>query len=119
MYYRDEALTTLDLSCEDTGGSTDETFLSYSRRWVDLVNRGGLCVVSDEVYTAFQATELAIQEYLQRGTIGKYKDDAVEYVTSDGDVQFHWCCLMSTVIEECAQELLKVLVQLLVTVGSR
>ena len=29
MHYRDEALTTLDdLSCEDTAGSTDETFLS-------------------------------------------------------------------------------------------
>ena len=36
---------TLDLSCEDAGGSTDETFLSYSRRWVDLVIRGKLCVV--------------------------------------------------------------------------
>ena len=66
---------TLDhLSCEDAGGSTDETFLSYSRRLVDLVNR---CVVSDEVYTALQANELALQEYLQRGTIGKYKDDAL------------------------------------------
>ena len=60
--------------------------------------------------------ELALQEYLQRGTIGICKDDAIEYVTSDGDVQFHWCCLMSTVTEECAQELLKVVVQLLVTV---
>ena len=54
--YRDEALTTLDdLSCENTGGSTDETFLSYSRRWVDLEG-----VVTDEVYTAM---ELALQEY--------------------------------------------------------
>ena len=118
MYYRGEALATLDdLSCEDTAGSTDETFLSYSRRWIDIVNRGGLYVVSDEVYTAFQAMELALQEYLQRGTVGKYnKDAAVEYITNDGDVQFHWCCLMSTVTEECAQELLKVLVQLLVTI---
>ena len=74
MYYRDEALATLDdLSCEDTAGSADETFLSYSR-WVDLINQGGLCVVSDEVYTAFQSMELAFQEYLQRGTTGKYKD---------------------------------------------
>ena len=118
MHYRDEALATLDdLSREDTSGSTDETFLSYSRRWIDLVNRGGLYVVSDEVYTAFQAMELALQEYLQRGTVGKYnKDAAIEYITNDGDVQFHWCCLMSTVTEECAQELLKVLVQLLVTI---
>jgi hypothetical protein len=117
MYYRDEALTTLDdLSHEDTTESTDETFLSYSRRWVNLVNRGGLYVVSDEVYTAFQAMELALQEYLQRGSVGNFsKDAAVEYITND-DVQFHWCCLMSTVTEECGQELLKVLIQLLVTV---
>ena len=58
--------------------------------------------------------ELAFQEYLQRGTVGKYnKDAAVEYITNDGDVQFR---LMSTVTEECVQELRKVLVQLLVTI---
>ena len=100
---------------EDTAGSTDDTFLSYSRRWINLVNRGGLYVVSDEVNTAFQAMELAFQEYLRRGTVGKYnRDAAVEYITNDGDVQFFWCCVMSTISEECAQELLQFLVELLV-----
>ena len=116
--HQDEALCALnDLSSEDAAGTTDDTFLSYSRRWINLVNRGGLYVVSDEVYTAFQAMELAFQEYLRRGTVGKYnRDAAVEYITNDGDVQFFWCCVMSTISEECAQELLQLLVELLVTI---
>lgn len=118
VQYRDEALSALEeMSTEDTAGSTDETFLSYSRRWVNLINRGGLYVISDEVYITFQAMELAFQEYLCRGTAGNHsKDTAVKYITDDGDVQFYWCCVMSTITEECAQELLKLLVELLVTI---
>ena len=77
VQYKDEALTVLEeMSTEDTAGSTDETFLSYSRRWINLINRGGLYVISDEVYMAFQAMELAFQEYLCRGTVGNHSKDA-------------------------------------------
>ena len=91
----DEALATLDdLSHEDSSTSAEETFLMYSRRWIDLVNRGGLFVVSDEVYMAFQSMELALQEYLNRVALGKHKkEDAIQYIVDDGDVQFFWCCV--------------------------
>lgn len=60
--------------------------------------------------------ELAFQEYLQRSSVGNYsKDAAVEYITNDEDIQSHWCYSMSTITKECGQELLKVLVQLLVS----
>ena len=56
VQHKDEALATLDdLSKEDSSSSAEETFLMYSRRWIDLVDRGGLYVVSDEVYMAFHS----------------------------------------------------------------
>lgn len=58
--------------------------------------------------------ELALQEYLRRGVVGKHsKNGAIQYIAN---VQFLWCCLMSTFTEDCAQELLKLLVVLLFTI---
>ena len=61
--------------------------------------------------------ELALQEYLNRGALGKYKkEDAIQYIIDDGDVQFFLCCAMSTVSDDCIQELTKLIVELLVTI---
>ena len=67
-YHIDEAFMILEcLSNEDTSESDEqESVLSYTRKWVDLVNRGGLYVINDCVFSVFQAIELALQEYIHR-----------------------------------------------------
>ena len=53
-------------------------FLSYMRHWVDMVNRGGLFLVSDEVYPFFHAVELEARPHLTVESIHKYAGTSVK-----------------------------------------
>ena len=71
--------------------------------------RGALCYRS--LHMAFEAMELAFQVYLCRllGSTTRMLLLSTS-LSDDGDVQFY-CCVMSTITEECAQRLLKLLVE--------
>lgn len=87
VQHTDEALSSLDeLSTEDTAGFTDEALqMRIFKRWVNLINRGGLYIISDEIYMAFQACS-CIEVVLETTT----RMLLVKYTTTDGDFQFHW-----------------------------
>ena len=41
-------------------------YLGYTRRWVDLVDRGGLFRVNDQLYTFFVDVEMNVLRHLAR-----------------------------------------------------
>ena len=101
-------------------GSTS-SLLSYTREWVDKINRGGLFDVSDEAYYLFVAIELSMRKklmnHLKRSiTLPESvegKSAIVEFVTGDSDVQFHWLILSVDIEDEQdSDELLKRIVEL-------
>ena len=54
------------LSCWGSKEELDKqvTFLQYTKTWVDLVNRGGLLLVSDEFYIFVQSVENEVRKVL-------------------------------------------------------
>ena len=42
-----------------------ETYLDYTRKWIELVNRGKLFQISDEVYRFFHDLEMKVSAYLK------------------------------------------------------
>ena len=41
----------------------NEDYLSYTKAWLEKVNRGGLCHVSDDVYLVFKSMEIVTNKY--------------------------------------------------------
>ncbi len=119
MSHKEEILSVLSqISTKGPSKSNEESILSYTRKWVNLVNRGGLTTVGDDVYLAFQALEIAVKEFLGRSIPSQKKDkqQVIEYISNDEDVQFFWSCVTGTISEEGAQELLKAIVNLWITI---
>ena len=56
------------------GTDTDdpgESFMSYTKTWLKLIDRGKLFSVSDEAYRFFHATEVVVKQYLNSKNIKK------------------------------------------------
>ena len=59
----------------------EETYLTYARAWLKLVNRRGLFTVNKQVYTFFQEQEVRIYPMLadkQKMGAGPEKDEMVQ-----------------------------------------
>ncbi len=75
---------------------TEYTFLEYTEKWVCAVDRGGLFHVSDEVFTFFCELETKVRVFLQKlvsKSLGKSKEEILDEIVNDGDIQFHWSML--------------------------
>ena len=46
----------------------NEDYLSYTKAWLEKVNRGGLCHVSDDVYLVFKSMEIVTKQILKHLT---------------------------------------------------
>ena len=91
-----------------------------TREWTHRVNRGGLFVVSDERYYLFLSIELAMHGRLSLHLESPHsggKDEIIQYVCEDTDVQFHWCMILVDIdSEKDCYELLKHIVTLWLTI---
>ena len=89
-----DCLLSTSISCKD---SVDCTFLEYTKRWTESVNRGGLFEVNDRTFMLFKAIEMALQLKLEsvmlesvNSTAVTNKQQLISHVTSDEDVLFNW-----------------------------
>ena len=86
----EEGTTNLEAEGND---AEEETYLTYTRAWLKLVNRGGLFTVNEQVYTFFQELEVCIYpmlaEKLKMGA-GPEKDEMVQKIEANEDILFAW-----------------------------
>ena len=99
--------------------SAEETFHSFTKKWITAVNRGGLFFVSDEVYTFFleleKKTRKFLPELIRQGSVNK--EAVLTEITADDNVQFFWCIISTDIDdEEASQELLYKIVELWLTI---
>ena len=93
-----------------------------SCEWMEIVDRGGLIHISDELFRVFIAIELEIcirrhfrVENSQKIT-ASYEGKVAARILTNEDVLFHWCMVCCDVPEELSNELLKRIVELWTTI---
>ena len=109
-------------TAKDEGGSgeEDESFMSYTRAWLDLVNRGGLFRVHDDVYSFFLELELCMYPLLRNrldvGDSSQSKSEMVKSIRTDEDVLFAWSVVTIDLSEDDSQLLLADIIELWMTI---
>ena len=109
-------LSIMDLLDNDDD-ATEENF----EDWLNLVDRGGLWRVNDTMYMVFQSMEEVARAHLRRSNMRGLslpggKDLLISKITSDEDIQFHWCVAAAAFGEEEGKILLNMIIELWVTV---
>lgn len=102
-----------DTPCDD--------FLSYTKSWIDRVNRGGLFVVHDMAYLFFEQLELELRRHynstqVKTSQLIPSRPEIARLMMEADDVQFHWCLLSAELDEQEGQELLHMIVNLCITI---
>ena len=97
--------------------------LSYTTKWFDLVNRGGLFPLNDDSFSLFVAIERVVKTVLQRHMLSgnadkdSFKQNVHDVVVANEEVQFFWCVLSQDIDEpEHSEELLFEIVKLWVSI---
>ena len=117
-----DCLLGMSINYED---SVESSFLEYTKRWTNIINRGGLFEINDQSFNFFKEVESTLQMKLQffmlesaKGIENKsYKDRIISEVTSDEDVLFHWSiCAVHIMDEQLSNELLNYIVELWLTI---
>lgn len=99
-----------------------DTYLEYTKKWIELVNRGKLFTVSDETYRFFHDLEMKVCAYLKDiflagGQADQSKEEIVSSIVEDTDVQFSWLLLCLDLDDEyLSNELLKSVVEMWLTI---
>ncbi len=109
-------LCLMDL-CDD---GEEEGAAAWTSEWVNAIDRGGLCRVSDGTYMVFQEMEVVLRstynkdnaKILENGNRG----NLVKTIIINEDVQFQWCMVTTEVEDEEARSLLNMIVNLYVTI---
>ena len=99
-----------------------DTYLEYTKKWIELVNRGKLFNVSDEAFRFFHDLEIKVSAYLKDilfagGKADNSKEEVIRSIVEDNDVQFSWLLLcLDLDDEELSNELLKHVVEMWLTI---
>ena len=100
-----------------------ENVLEYTRKWFDIVNRGGLFPLNDNAFSLFVEIEKIVRRTLPKHVLSGEKDkqsfrtNVHEKVKDSEEVQFYWCLLSPDIDNhEQSQELLSEIITLWVTV---
>ena len=86
----------------------------FSEAWTDLLDRGGLVHVSDDVYELFHVMEVELRPHL-RPNGDAFKERAIQEVAGSERVLNIWSTISRNWGREEAQELLKAIVEHWVT----
>ena len=104
--------------CDEELDCTDIS--TYSAQWVKQVNRGGLQQVNDMAYLLCREIELEVRKYFVKDSIRELKagskEKIVDAILVNESVQFQWCRLSFDLQDSGAQELLKMIADLWVTI---
>ena len=119
-----DCLLSMSATCED---SVECSFFDYTKRWTELINRGGLFEINDQSFRLFKEIESTLQMKLQSAMLESakavttvdrsYKHRIISEVTSDDDVLFYWSlCAVQIINEQESTELLTQIVELWLTI---
>ena len=104
--------------CDEAIECTDLS--TYSAQWVKEVNRGGPKEVNDMVYLLCREIELEVRKYFRMDSVRELNSGSKEKIVSaimvNESVQFQWCLLSVDLQEPGAQQLLKMIAELWVTI---
>ena len=93
-----------------------------AEEWTELVDRGGLCRISDPAFQVFYSLEVEVRsslESLLNKATHSHKDTLIQQLVSSEDIQFHWCIAAAEFDvqdEECQSTLLKSIIELYITI---
>ena len=93
--------------------------MEYTNRWIQLVDRGGLFHISDEVYSFFYKAECLVRKFLfeiVQDTREHSKDEIIDDVACDSGIQFHWSTIAADLDEDASKMLLVEVVKLWLTI---
>lgn len=97
----------------------ESTFYEYTKEWITAIDRGGLFHINDSAYHLFRAIEEETRHILPRHLANppNSRDALLEEIKESEDVLFYWSMLSIDIHSpEDADELLKAVVQLWVTI---
>lgn len=101
--------------CEDDGIDMDT-----SADWTKAINRRGIKLVNNKTYHFFHAVEMNVQRHLSITSAPTHsagsKAALVESIATDEDVLFYWSIILAEWEEKEEQILLRILIDLWVTV---
>lgn len=103
----------------ETDDDIGESFLAYTCAWLELVNRGGLFRVSDDVFKFFMELELCMYPMLRQSDgsdTDQSKDELMHAIRSDEDVLFAWSLQTVRLPEIDSHQLLTDIIQLWMTI---
>ena len=86
-------VTVLESWGQKTKGITASSFLHFTQEWVNLVDRGGLIKVHDDVFLFFQRCEQITRNYLN-----------IEFVKSNSDINFKEV-IMNALFKFCMRQM--------------
>ena len=100
-----------------------DNLLTYTEKWFDLVNRGGLFPLNNHSFAMFIEIKKCVRVYLPKHMLTSssdkesFKQNVHDKVTEKEDVQFYWAILSQDIDDpDHAQELLGEIIKLWVTV---
>lgn len=101
----------------------DDNVLSYTRKWFDKVNRGGLYPLNDIVFSLFIEIEKMVRILLPKQVLKSecdkdlFKMTIHDQILKNEEIQFYWTLLsQNIVLPEDAEVLLAEIIKLWVTI---
>ena len=90
---------------------------SESEKWVEGINRGGLCTISDQAYNVFVMIEDIVRKHFTLSSnMIEGASTCIETILCNNDLLFEWSIIGAEVEEEVSKLILKEMIQLYVTV---
>ena len=102
-----------------SGAVNGVSYSQFTKMWIEKVNRGGLLLVSDNMYHVFHAIEMVLRQFLKGMTEnhGLEKDKVTNVIYDDNEVQYFWSIMsIIDIDEESSERLLKDIIRLWITV---
>ena len=101
----------------------EDDFDLYTKKWFDLVNRGGLFPLNEKTLMFFAEVEKCVRALLPKHVIHEesdkatFKDVLLKNIVQNEDVQFHWVLLSQDIDDpQNGEALLVEIVKLWVTI---
>lgn len=113
MKRSEEAVSVVECLSAMAINGEESNLLDYTRKWIALINRGGLYEINDGAYTFFREVEIKVRKHLITALELKTNDQdvkrtIVDSVAGDESVQFYWTIVSVDIeSEDQATSLLK------------
>ena len=93
-----------------------------SEEWLNSIDRGGLCRVSDQTYSLFYAVEDVVRKHFTQEKAHHLTDvnkhTLIKAVEENEEVLFQWCILTADTSNEDAMLLLHMITELYITIRT-